>query len=262
MDEPIAILSPHFDDAVLSCWHLLSGSGEVLVINVFAGIPPPDASGGWWDSLSGRDDPRAVVNERVAEDRAALALAGRSPLNLAFLDRQYRSGRQAVEPLVGALRAALPAGAVVFAPGALAPQPASSVAPDAGREPHPDHVAVRSAALALRSAGVDVALYADLPHASARGWPDWVVDDGNGARGRQAAGLWHAALAATGVPPDQLVAGVCRLAPDRFAAKVEAVRRYTSQFALIERTFGRRLDDPALLGYEVVWRLPAVGAAA
>jgi len=54
------------------------------------------------------------------------------------------------------------------------------------------------------------------------------------------------------------VADVCRLAPDPFAAKVEAVRRYTSQVAVIERAFGRRLDDPTLLGYEVVWRLPAV----
>ncbi len=34
------ILSPHFDDAVLSCWHLLAGAGAVLVVNVFAGEPP------------------------------------------------------------------------------------------------------------------------------------------------------------------------------------------------------------------------------
>jgi LmbE family N-acetylglucosaminyl deacetylase len=225
-------------------------------------MPPPDASAGWWDSLSGRDDSRAVVEERIAEDRAALALAGRSPMNLAFLDRQYRAGRQAVEPLVGALHGAVPTGALVLAPGALAPSPANLVAPGAGREPHPDHAAVRSAALALRSAGFDVALYADLPHASAGGWPDWVVDDGNRAHGRQVAGLWQAALAATGVPPDQLVADVYRLAPDPFAAKVEAVRRYASQVEVIERAFGRRLDDPGLLGYEVVWRLPAVAEAA
>jgi len=46
MVQPIAILSPHFDDAVLSCWQLLSGSGDVVVINVFAGsrrrTPRPD----------------------------------------------------------------------------------------------------------------------------------------------------------------------------------------------------------------------------
>jgi hypothetical protein len=49
MSKPIAILSPHPDDAVLSCWHLLSDPGEARVINVFAGIPPPGRTG-WWDA--------------------------------------------------------------------------------------------------------------------------------------------------------------------------------------------------------------------
>ena len=89
---PIAILSPHLDDAVLSCWHLLAGPGEVAVINVFAGIPPTGAPAGWWDRMTGHADAQAVVRARRDEDRAALALAQREAVNLDFLDRQYRPG--------------------------------------------------------------------------------------------------------------------------------------------------------------------------
>src|SRR5947208_3206705 len=88
----IAILSPHLDDAVLSCWHLLAGPREVAVLNVFAGVPPAGEPAGWWDRLVGDPDADAatVVRARRAEDRAALALAGRAATNLGFLDRQYR----------------------------------------------------------------------------------------------------------------------------------------------------------------------------
>jgi LmbE family N-acetylglucosaminyl deacetylase len=253
---PIAILSPHLDDAVLSCWNLLSGPGDVLVVNVFAGMPPPGAAAGWWDRLSGCDDPRAVVSERVAEDRAALALAGRQAINLDFLDRQYRPGRQAVKPLVAAVRKLLPTAAVVLGPGALARQPADSRAPEPGQGPHPDHVAARSVALALRSEGFEAGLYADLPHASAEGLPDWVADGSNGATGRQAAATWRTALSSTGLRPDELRTDVSRLASDPFARKLEAVRTYASQVAVIEEALHRSLSDPALLGYEVVWWLP------
>jgi hypothetical protein len=41
------ILSPHLDDAVLSCWHLLTGPGEVEVINVFAGVPADLGAPAW-----------------------------------------------------------------------------------------------------------------------------------------------------------------------------------------------------------------------
>jgi LmbE family N-acetylglucosaminyl deacetylase len=252
IDSPLVILSPHLDDAVLSCWHLLDGPGDVRVVNVFAGKPPPDAAAGWWDELCGRRDSGQAVDERVAEDRAALALAGRAPLNLDFLDRQYRRCDQPLAPVVRALRAALSPGALVLAPGALGPALHIPIAREAGAEPHPDHVAVRSAALALRSEGVAVALYADFPHAGAHGLPAWVT----GERVDASADPWAATLATIGVPHDQFAGEVCRLTPSAFARKLKAARRYATQIAALERAFAKRLDDPALLGYEVVWRLP------
>jgi hypothetical protein len=105
-----------------------------------------------------------------------------------------------------------------------------------------------------------MALYADLPHASMSGWPDWVTNDSDSVRGRRAAELWQAGLAAAAVALDQLAPDVRRLSPAEFERKAQAVRRYRSQVATIERALGHRLDDPGLLGYEVVWRLPALAA--
>ena len=252
IDSPLVILSPHLDDADLSCWHLLDGPGDVRVVNVFAGKPPPNAAAGWWDELSGRRDSGQTVDERVAEDRAALALAGRAPLNLDFLDRQYRRCDQPLAPVVRALRAALAPGALVLAPCALGPALYAPVAREAGAEPHPDQVAVRSAALALSSEGLAVALYANFPHAGAHGLPAWVT----GERVDAGADPWAATLATIRVPHDQFAGEVCRLTPSAFARKLKAARRYATQIAALERAFAKRLDDPALLGYEVVWRLP------
>ena len=58
MAAPVVILSPHLDDAVLSCWHVLSGPADVRVINLFAGLPALGAAPGWWDR---RTEPRAMV---------------------------------------------------------------------------------------------------------------------------------------------------------------------------------------------------------
>jgi len=74
---PVAILSPHHDDAVLSCWHVLSGPGEVLVINVFAGIPGPQGGDRAWDRGAGVSDSAAALDghpSHVAVPDAARAL--------------------------------------------------------------------------------------------------------------------------------------------------------------------------------------------
>jgi hypothetical protein len=81
------VLSPHPDDAVPSCWHLLAG-GDTTVVTVFAGVPEPGTCG-WWDRLTGASDPAARVRERLAEDTRAPALAGASSVRLDLLDEQY-----------------------------------------------------------------------------------------------------------------------------------------------------------------------------
>jgi LmbE family N-acetylglucosaminyl deacetylase len=246
------ILSPHLDDAVLSCWDALEGSEKAGVVNVFAGVPPAGASAGWWDISNGGEDSSQTMLLRMEEDRAALALAGREALNLDFLDSQYRQLSQPLEPLLDALCAVLPGGAEVWAPAAI-PPPLENPHTRDGRTPHPDHLLVRSAALSLWARGYRIALYADLPHASAGGWPEWVTGGATGDQGR-VGNLWRNCLAGVGIDDNQ-GAKVTRLPGEAFERKVRAARHYASQVQALERGFGR-LDDPALLGYEVVWRLP------
>ncbi len=240
------VLSPHFDDAVLSCWHVLSGAGEALVVNVFAGEPAAGALG-WWDRLAGANDSAAAVRARIEEDRQALALAGCAAVNLPFLDGQYRLSDQEPGEIVQALRGVLVAGARMYAPAGLG-------------DHHPDHTAVRDAALALHAEGADVELYADLPHAIVNGWPRWVLDDGSSRRSADPTGeRWASDLQATGVPVERMVAATHRLSSKDHAAKLEAVLAYASQTAPLQRVFGSSLEDPQILGFEVGWRLPSFG---
>jgi LmbE family N-acetylglucosaminyl deacetylase len=255
MTPSLAILSPHLDDAVLSCWHLLDGPDAVSVINVFAGIPAKGTASGWWDASTGQHDPASVVRTRLAEDHKALALVGLQPVNLGFLDDQYRRVEQPTGSIVAALAAELSPDTAILAPAAL-----TSGATETLHEPHPDHVAVRDAGLALRAAGYRVSLYADLPHASARGWPSWVTG-ASAPPAPEVAAMWRHALRGIGVDDRHPTPDVRRLAPDEFARKAAAVRRYSSQIDPLERYFGARIDDPALLGYEIVWRLPATAAS-
>lgn len=241
MDPDTIILSPHFDDAVLSCWHVLASSAEVLVVNVFAGEPPAGTLG-WWDELAGASDSATAVRTRVEEDRQALALAGRTAVNLPFLDGQYREGDQASGEIVQALRGVLIKDARIYAPASLG-------------DHHPDHTAVRAAALALHAEGADVTLYADLPHATVDGWPRWVHNGGSCTEADPAGVGWATQLQETGVPVERMVAATHRLSAKEHAAKLEAVLSYASQTAPLQQVFESSLEDPQLLGLEVDWRL-------
>src|SRR5215218_6390035 len=101
--QPAVILSPHLDDAVLSCWHLLSGPGDVEVINVFAGSPPPGSGASWWDRITAATDSAARMQERRDEDSEAFAIAGRTATHLDFLDEQYEPADQPLERIVARL---------------------------------------------------------------------------------------------------------------------------------------------------------------
>ncbi|HEY7932225.1 MAG TPA: PIG-L family deacetylase [Solirubrobacteraceae bacterium] len=240
MSSDTVILSPHFDDAVLSCWHVLACASEVLVVNVFAGEPPAGTLG-WWDRLAGATDSAATVRTRIEEDRQALALAGCKVVNLPFLDSQYRQSDQAPGEIVEALREVPVTGAQIYAPASLG-------------DHHPDHAAVRAAALTLHAEGANLALYADLPHATVFGWPRWVLD-GSSAEPDPASELWATQLQTTGIPLERMTVARHRLAAEDHARKLEAMRTYASQMAPLQEVFGSSLGDPQPLGLEVDWRL-------
>lgn len=245
------ILSPHLDDAVLSCWHVLTQPGDVMVINVFAGVPTDLQTPAWWDEYTGATDSGERVRERIEEDRRALALAGREPTNLDFLDDQYRKRAQPLEQIVEQVAEQLPAEAGIFAPAALTE--------------HADHMLVRAAALELRRAGANVSLYADLPHATVHGWPAWVAGTRTPATKDLAAAVWSRVLASTGLAPAELMPSVHALDADAYARKLAAVQMYRTQVTALEEFADRPLTDRRALGYEVAWATssisPAVGRA-
>jgi LmbE family N-acetylglucosaminyl deacetylase len=240
----VVILSPHLDDAVLSCWHVLTQPGEVGVITVFAGVPVALTAPAWWDQYTGAADSGERVRERIEEDRSALALAGRTAVNLGFLDEQYRDDEQALVPLTEQIEALLPPGARIYGPAAFAN--------------HADHVLVRAAALELRDAGFPVTLYADLPHATLHGWPAWVKGRRQAGSRGLAAATWDRVLAGTGA----LAPTVHALDPDAHERKLAAVRMYRSQLEGLEEFVGRPLTDREALGYEVEWATASRAAAA
>ena len=241
------ILSPHLDDAVLSCWHVLTQPGEVMVINVFAGAPAGLPAPAWWDEYTGATDSGERVRERIEEDRRALALAGREPTNVGLLDEQYREHAQPLEQLVEQIARRLPPEAEIYAPAALTD--------------HADHMLVRAAALELRTAGADVSLYADLPHATVHGWPAWVVGARTPATKDLAAAVWARVLATTGLAAGELTPSVRALDPEKHARKLAAVQMYRTQVTALQEFADRPLTDREALGYEVVWATGSVSRA-
>ncbi len=140
----IVVVSPHFDDAVLSCWSLVDGPGDVTVLTVFTEGPAPGLVADW-DRDTGVDS-ATRMRQRVDENRAALAIAGREPLDLGLKEAIY--GGDGVDPEL--LRAHLGAADQVYAPAGVGVEHVNR-----------EHVLVRDACLALRG---DCRLYADQPY--------------------------------------------------------------------------------------------------
>lgn len=84
----ILLLSPHFDDAVLSAGQLLAGRPDADVVTIFAGEPQEDTSTPY-DLKCGFKSSKDAVSARRQEDKNALALLGANPIHWDFPDEQY-----------------------------------------------------------------------------------------------------------------------------------------------------------------------------
>ena len=65
------VLSPHLDDAVLSCWHILGREDDVRVVNVFTGSPENGDGDYTWDRLTGSQD--SVDDDLLLQSKTPLA---------------------------------------------------------------------------------------------------------------------------------------------------------------------------------------------
>ena len=258
-------LSPHLDDAVLSCGGRLHrqvrAGRRPLVITLFAGLPPGEVElSSFAKSLHARwgNNLREVVAARWIEDQAALAALGVDYLRLDYPDCIYRGRGRAGRPgfsddsdwyypseesLFGPVHPAeeyfpteLAATLCEFIPPA---EGATLLAPlTVGN--HVDHQLTFAAATILRAQGWHVRFYEEYPY---------VEREGGAA----------AALAARGA--QHWAPGVASLDEEDLVAKVRAIACYESQLEVLfgsaeampdrVRSYflsigGERLWDPAL----------------
>jgi LmbE family N-acetylglucosaminyl deacetylase len=223
-------LSPHLDDAVLSCgglMHRQARAGQsTLVITLFSGQPPADAELSAfaqsqherWGTL---DDVMAV---RWSEDRAALSVVGADYLRLNYPDCIYRGrARSEVavwyyaseEALFGPVHPSedgLPAELAAVLREFIPPGEGVTLYAPLTVGNHVDHQLTFAAALILRGQGWDLRFYEDYPYIEREG-------------------ALSAALAARGAEHWQ--PRVTPLDEDDVAAKIEAIACYESQLGVL-----------------------------
>jgi LmbE family N-acetylglucosaminyl deacetylase len=233
------VISPHFDDAVLSVGGLISSRVgslcAVQVITVCGGIPDESVAASDWDASTGFRSAAAAGVARRAEDIAAQESIGAGYTHLDLLDEPYRT--ESVRDALAVRLPSLLAGAdEVFLP--------------AGFGGHGDHVMCRDVALSVIdwSAGAAVRLYADLPYAA--DWPGWgrpeaasMLDTTGWAEDTRFAADLHR----IGQPEVHVVDG------EAWDVKLDALLCYRSQISPLTMEHGPYLAHPGPLRHELVW---------
>lgn len=173
MRSRAVVLSPHLDDAVLSCWEILNRE-STLVINVCSGVPqgqyedqltPTDQFTLSEAGVTDIDNSADYVRRRRDEDRAATRRTSVKTEHLPFLDCQYYPDSEPapLEDIHRELKNLMVKSEIIYAPAAIA---------SFWGFVHPDHQRVRDAALRLLEEGHSLRLYGDLPYAL-RAQPKW-----------------------------------------------------------------------------------------
>jgi hypothetical protein len=88
---PLLLISPHLDDAALSCGALLERAEPLTVLDVFTQRPEPEQRTRW-DAECGFAGSHAAMAARWAEEKAAFAGTPHRVEGADLLDGQYLSG--------------------------------------------------------------------------------------------------------------------------------------------------------------------------
>jgi len=223
-------LSPHLDDAVLSCGGLIhrqARAGQLpLVITLFCGQPAADAQLSAFAQLQHTrwGAPTDVTALRWSEDRAALAVLHADYLRLNYLDCIYRGRSHSDRPdwyyaseqaLFGAVHPAeqdLPVELAAVLSEFIPPGKDVTLYAPLTVGNHVDHQLTLAAALILKAQGWCLKFYEDYPYVEAEG-------------------ALSAALVARGADRWQPV--VTPLDENNLAAKIEAIACYASQLGVL-----------------------------
>jgi LmbE family N-acetylglucosaminyl deacetylase len=145
----ILIVSPHFDDAILSAGEHMAGRPDAEVITVFGGYPEdPENTVTPYDKKCGFKNAEHAVSARRHENDRATALLHATKIDLDFPDSQYGE-RVDQEEVTEQLQRFVDGQdyEYIMAPLGLA---------------HPDHILTTAAVLALET-DLPIYLWEDLP---------------------------------------------------------------------------------------------------
>ena len=170
-------LSPHLDDAVLSCggtvWQQVRAGERVLVVTVFASAPDPGAPlSPFAQELHVRwGHPAGAVARRQEEDRAAVATLGAKAVHWPYMDCIYRqtpagrfpyASREALFGEVHPTERGLIVGVAARLAALLQGWAGTAIYAPLGVGHHVDHQIVRQAA---EGSGHALTYYEDFPYA-------------------------------------------------------------------------------------------------
>jgi LmbE family N-acetylglucosaminyl deacetylase len=126
---------------------------------------------------------------------------------------------------------------------------------------HPDHALLRRYASAmLGQTSVPLCLYADVPYATVLGWPHWVTGAAHDDR-LDVDAEWAAWLPAVAELAHAGPARVVALGAGRSTRKLEAMRRYRTQFSALDAGGLRLLSNQAIHPFEVFWEVTSASPA-
>jgi len=145
----LLLVSPHFDDAILSAGQFMAERPDTEVVTIFGGMPPsPEKVVTAYDTKCGFKNAQDAVSERRRENDAATALLHATKIDFDFPDGQY--GIETTEQQIAEVLQRLVDGQDyegIYAPIGLG---------------HPDHVKVANAVLSLKT-DLPIILWEDIP---------------------------------------------------------------------------------------------------
>jgi LmbE family N-acetylglucosaminyl deacetylase len=220
---PWLVISPHFDDAALSCGHLLALNPGSVVLTICSGVPEPGVAASSWDRLSGFMTAEQAARERRAEDEKALGVLATRQVTTDILDGPYRDPQTDIEDK-----------AVEWIRRVMDEVSPERVAVPVGTRTHGDDMMTRRAGVRVVGGqrSIDAYLYADLPYFS----------DGHGSD--VIASTAAAELVDLILVTDEIV-----------ERKAAALSYYRSQLPLLAKGFGSRFGAVFLPGAERLYRL-------
>jgi hypothetical protein len=235
------LLSPHLDDAALSCWHLLLDPNvDLAIATVFAGIPAAGCKGrydqGIWQgfeevrsALGGDWDSRQMSLHRRKEDLDAIAPTGRRSYHLDTLDAQHGISDEdtGFSPFAEGLEGHVAECSRLYLPAA--------VPPAFSTEANIDHVLTKRWGERLAGRRIPINYYVDLPYA--------FRDDGND---------WVDELSLPNVERQHL-------SDDQIQSKLAALQRYATQWPVLTATWER--NSGIALADRETWRFEAVATS-